>query len=235
MKVAYIKELVEGVTECAQSNNFHGTYVACGLLLGELKKINIDYLPEGLRGGFVKCVGVVERWSKNITTANLYAWGSVADVLNESIDGYSESKESNDSYDFVVNLFGSDFAEVFGRNFILEIVSFYDDSKEGNVEMMRQVIASLWRYYEENRSEIDELDPGFKKYIGQIANRLNVRHGDEGQIGEKFIAAHGMHDYVRLLRNEVTTMLSAFVFLNCKRNIIRRLEGLHLDDLSRGQ
>ncbi len=227
MNAETINHLIDGVTRAVTMGQAHLVYQACNVLIKQLDRVNVDNIgsPE-TAARFIQGKELVRSWGTDIRRADLRFWPNVADALKCGLANYAEPLVENPSGSFLRNLLGYDFVETYGAKFAGELMSYFEVSHEGDIEWKREMLSALWRFYESHRTEVDVLNPVFRKRIGHIMNEFTVRHDNKQQKTNQFIKSHSERDYERLLDTLASVLLTAFSNLNLTKVLTPRLNEL---------
>lgn len=221
-----IHDLVDDIFVAVSESNYPQVYQVCNILHPQLLRIKQELINGDQLTDFLYCIQTVTHWSKDIRGARLEKWPSIAACILGVVDAYEEIECSDEVENFVAALLGDDFLQLYGQQFGQEIISYFSKGCKNNIERKRQIIASLWRYYEQFRKEFDSSDGLTGKYIGTVLNKLSIRHEDGKQWTSEFLKSHTEAEYEMLLDNVMLLMINAFARRNLDAKILPSVKGM---------
>lgn len=107
VKKEVLLALIASVDKAVAANDFSLLYERCGVLLPQLKDLEIDALQSDTAIGFIDAVNCVEKWSKSVLGAKTSVWPQHSANLVAAIVELSKEEEGNQPTS-VVKKFWSD-------------------------------------------------------------------------------------------------------------------------------
>ncbi len=227
MNRATLEKLIHDIGSYITSQDGHQIWLSCNALSDELSNIKPDNIsPPEVAVDFIKASKIVQSWAKDIRYAFFSEWGSVSKALREGIESYVEPERPILSSALIRGMLGNEFIDVFGNNFVCDIMTYYNSEREGDIEWKREKLASLWRFFESNRQSISKENPRFSQIIGQISNEFSIRHENKSQKTVTFLEHHTERDYERLLDYLFAAMITSFACHNLLSSIMPKIDSL---------
>lgn len=237
MKTSVIHKLISQVDAAVSKGASAGVYQACGVLIDQLNKIEVDDIADELSVPYLNALRIVSQWSKDIRGANLSAWPELAKNIREAIDSLPtpdvpQSDESKLSkfwsekrYEILNRNMGSG---AFGRAVLvrdndinmLQIAKVYDPAG-----MTAEDRARFYRFF---KSEIGILHSLYHRNIVRIFSAHLYERQQSGIILMEYVKGRILDKYVadyNAEEDDVNSvfyqLIDAFAYLESK-NVLHR-------------
>ena len=205
-----VQEITAQIDSAVKLNQPFKVYDLCGVLADQLNRLDIEAIDADALTEFLKAKSYVNKWAKSVLRADCSCWYEMKQAIESACISY-KPKDKGKSCEIFAALCGREFVDYFGIDFCDKLAMVLRGDTD-IVEEKKSIIASLWRFYEIHRKEMQRYSNDANKIIGIVANKMSVRHESEHQETQKFLSEHSQLEYNALLKGTIETMLTLFAY-----------------------